>query len=96
MLTTCPHCSAPLREAARFCPSCGGALETRPTGEPEFRRWRRRYFRRLTVFCAIAIPVGLLFVTTSPPTTIIVSGLGLFGLTVGLIRLSTLRASTRR
>ena len=62
----------------------------KPAREPEFRRWRRRVNRRLTIFSAIAILVGLLFLGTNPFTTLIVSGLGGFGLIFGLLRHSRL------
>lgn len=47
--------------------------------EPEFRRWLIRVYTRRLVFCAVAVPVGLLFLEISLSTTIIVSGLGMLG-----------------
>lgn len=45
---------------------------------------------RLTVLCAIAIPIGFLFIKR-PETTIIVSGLGAIGTIVGVRKLSSMR-----
>lgn len=45
------------------------------------------------MFCAIAIPVGLVFMSFSPATTLIVSGLGAVGLVIGIIRLNRMPAA---
>lgn len=96
MPLTCPRCGTALPENARSCPHCGQAPGPEPVPEPEFRHWRRRFHVRLTVFCAMAVPVGLLFLGSSPSVAIIVSGLGLAGVLVGLLKLSRLPAGTHR
>jgi len=50
----------------------------------------------LIIFCAIAMPVGLFFLGSSPSTAATVSGLGAAGVVVGLIRLSRLPVECRR
>lgn len=89
MSLTCPHCHAALARRAHYCSHCGQSQ----VGEPEFRRWLTRVYRRQAIFCAVAIPVGLLFLTISPVTTVIVSGLGALGLIVSVWRLSRVSAA---
>jgi len=89
MAQSCSKCGGSIRPGSRFCPTCGSELGA----EPEFRRRRREQCRRSTIFCALAIPVGLVFLSFSPATTLIVSGLGAVGLVIGIIRLNRMRGA---
>lgn len=88
MALVCSKCRTELPRPVRFCSQCGHAMND----EPEFRRWLIHVYKRQLVFCAVAIPVGLLFLGISRPTTIIVSGLGTLGFIVSLLRLKRISA----
>ncbi len=88
MTLSCPHCSDAIRPRSRYCPKCGAAL----TADAGFRRWHREMRRRQTIFCAIAIPIGLAFLPVSPAVTLLVSGLGALGVVIGLRRLAHMPA----
>ncbi len=65
---------------------------TKQPDEPQFHDWRVRFLKRGMLLCLIAIPVGFIFLGKSPATTLIVSGLGAIGVTVGFVKLQRLRA----
>lgn len=49
--------------------------------------------RRQTIFCAIAIPIGLAFLMINPLVTLLVSGLGALGFTIGVVKLARMRTA---
>jgi hypothetical protein len=88
-LVDCPECSKQISTAASSCPHCGHPLR-KANPEPQFIAWRKRLLTRYRVLAAVIILVGLLFLGKSPGVTAYVSGLGLFGVIVTSIRLSSL------
>ncbi len=92
-MPACRTCSATIPQSARFCPQCGQPAAAATVQDSEFRAWRLNVTKRQLIFCLIAIPVGLLFIRMSPPTTLVVSGLACVGVIIAARRLARLRAN---
>jgi hypothetical protein len=90
-MSNCSRCDAEVSANAAFCPRCGMQVRAPEAAVNEFRAWRIQVCKRMIVVNAVLVFVGLLFLPVSPLTTLIISGLALFGLIYGRFRLSRLR-----
>jgi hypothetical protein len=93
MSSNCARCNAEVPGRAAFCPRCGMQVRASDGAVSEFLAWRIHVCKRMIVVNAVLIFIGLLFLPLSRVTTLIVSGLALFGLIYGRFRLSRLRAT---
>ena len=91
MSFNCVRCNTEVSGKAAFCPQCGSPVRAPRGAESEFGAWRIHACKRAIVINAVLVFVGLLFLPVSPLTTLIVSGLALFGLVFGCVHLSHLR-----
>jgi hypothetical protein len=91
MSSNCVRCNAEVSGRAAFCPQCGSPVHAPGGAVNEFRAWRIHVCKVAIVVNAILVFIGLLFLPLSPVTTLIVSGLAMFGLIYARFRLSRLR-----